>query len=232
MSVATPVTLGFRCKKCWQLTSATSDQVGSEVPCIRCQSPVVVPEVDEKLIAAGEELLESSAFGEPTDFGFGEPAVEGQTYSEFEQAMQVAPQPTPIGLPASRVKRFFGLVVDGMAGAIAGVIGFILAMVIAPEVGLASTLMIATLPVMLTLIQCNLIATEGRTIGKYCVGTKIINARGEAPGFLQGVLIRTIATAFLGMIPFFSLVDSLWIFAGDSNRCLHDILAGTQVVDA
>lgn len=230
MSLATVVTLGFRCKKCWQVTSAPSDQVGQEVPCLCCQSPVVVPEADDQTIAAGEAFAETSTDIDRPQVNFDEQVSEAQIFANVKQEMLDNLELG--GLPASRIQRFLGSVIDGFAAMAAITAGFIVAMIVTPESGIGSVVIVMTLPTMLTLIQCNLIATEGRTIGKYCVKTRIVNQLGDPPGFVQGVLIRCVATMLLGMIPFFSLVDALWIFNSDANRCLHDYLAGTHVIDA
>jgi uncharacterized RDD family membrane protein YckC len=81
------------------------------------------------------------------------------------------------------------------------------------------------------LVQWNLIATRGQTIGKMLLAIRIINRNGGTPGFVQGVLLRNWMRVALALIPFFSVVDVLFIF-GESRRCLHDYLAGTSVVQA
>jgi uncharacterized RDD family membrane protein YckC len=51
------------------------------------------------------------------------------------------------------------------------------------------------------------------------------------PGFLRGVILRIWVPAAINQAcNLFSLVDALWIF-GDEQRCLHDLIAGTIVID-
>jgi uncharacterized RDD family membrane protein YckC len=50
-------------------------------------------------------------------------------------------------------------------------------------------------------------------------------------GFGPNVLMRVILNGILGFIPFYSLVDVLFIFR-DDRRCIHDLIAGTKVVEA
>ena len=82
----------------------------------------------------------------------------------------------------------------------------------------------------LALFQWNMTATEGQTIAKKLLRMKIVTRDGQSPGYLQGVVLRWWGTALLGLIPFFSPLNALFIF-GESKRCIHDYIAGTYVVD-
>ena len=53
---------------------------------------------------------------------------------------------------------------------------------------------------------------------------------GENGGFVPNVLLRFIVNGLLWIIPLYGLVDILFIFRGD-RRCIHDMIAGTQVVE-
>ena len=48
-------------------------------------------------------------------------------------------------------------------------------------------------------------------------------------GFVSNVLLRVIVNTVLSLIPFYTLVDILLIFRED-RRCIHDMIAGTKVV--
>lgn len=52
---------------------------------------------------------------------------------------------------------------------------------------------------------------------------------GVIDGFVTNVLMRSVLNRILSFIPFYALVDILFIFRED-RRCLHDRIAGTQVV--
>jgi uncharacterized RDD family membrane protein YckC len=84
-------------------------------------------------------------------------------------------------------------------------------------------------------IQFVPLKNSGQTWGKKIVGVKIVDMDGEQPGL--GVLLgrRYLVYNGVGLIPFLggliSLVNILCIFRGD-KRCLHDLVAGTQVVNA
>ncbi|MEO8180664.1 MAG: RDD family protein [Deltaproteobacteria bacterium] len=81
--------------------------------------------------------------------------------------------------------------------------------------------------------QCYLIATNGQSLAKRWLRIRIVRENGEAPGFLKGVVLRSWVLALLRVVPMVGhivgLVDTLMIF-GDDQRCLHDRIAGTRVI--
>ncbi|MCF7786347.1 MAG: RDD family protein [Prosthecobacter sp.] len=81
------------------------------------------------------------------------------------------------------------------------------------------------------LINLILIATDGQTIGKKLMGIRIAQIEDSTKaGFIQIVFLRTLlGKGALGLIPFYSLVDALFIFNED-RRCIHDKIGGTHVV--
>lgn len=91
-------------------------------------------------------------------------------------------------------------------------------------------------------IQVILLSVRGQSIGKMIVGLRIVRiADGTQAGFLNAWLMRealiTVIGVFLAFIPFlgailqpgFHLTDWCMIFRED-QRCVHDLIAGTQVV--
>ena len=81
-----------------------------------------------------------------------------------------------------------------------------------------------------------LLATAGQTIGKRLVGTRIVNVSDERiPRFLPLLGARYGITWLVGLIPgvgtVYGLVDALFVFR-DDRRCVHDLFAGTKVVNA
>jgi uncharacterized RDD family membrane protein YckC len=84
-------------------------------------------------------------------------------------------------------------------------------------------------------IQVVPLKRSGQTWGKKVVGLKIVDMDGAQPGL--GVLLgrRYLFAHGVGLIPFLggliSTVNILFIFRGD-KRCLHDLVAGTQVINA
>ncbi len=90
--------------------------------------------------------------------------------------------------------------------------------------------------VLLLAIQIYLLVTRGQTIGKKFLGIKIVSFEDESnPGFVKVFLLRMVVNGLIGAVPvigiFYSLADILFIFR-DDKRCLHDLIAGTKVVQA
>ncbi len=81
-----------------------------------------------------------------------------------------------------------------------------------------------------------MVTKSGQTLGKKCMKIRILDRdSGELPGFVKGVLIRGWAVVLLYCIPIagqiFLLVDVCMIFR-EGNRCLHDQMADTIVVES
>lgn len=83
----------------------------------------------------------------------------------------------------------------------------------------------------LAIYQLFLLSTRGQTLGKKWMGVKIVKMDGSPPGFVHAFLLRAIVNGLIGIVPFYSLVDILFIFRED-RRCIHDLIASTKVVKA
>jgi uncharacterized RDD family membrane protein YckC len=111
------------------------------------------------------------------------------------------------------------------------------------------------------LVQAILIARTGQSVGKRMLGLRIVRPGGSLPGFARGVLLRSwlfilpfVATSLVLEVawpllaseiefhPFFLMllvnlgyavqaIDPAFI-VGRARRCLHDRVAGTDVVHA
>ncbi len=83
------------------------------------------------------------------------------------------------------------------------------------------------------LIHGYFLKTGGQTIGKKLSGIRIVDLRGNVPSLSTLILARFLPICLAAMIPFagpfLCLFDLLFIFRKD-RRCLHDLIAGTQVV--
>ncbi len=142
---------------------------------------------------------------------------------------------------ASRWLRLGARLLDGVMGCLFIMPGFIILI----SAGILSTpnqpniaLLIggfATLGgtlLLLLAIQIYLLVTRGQSIGKKLLSIKIVNFEdGANPGFVKVFLLRAVVNGFIGVVPFYALADSLFIFR-DDQRCLHDLLANTVVVMA
>ncbi|MEY2882274.1 MAG: hypothetical protein RLZZ15_4654 [Verrucomicrobiota bacterium] len=107
---------------------------------------------------------------------------------------------------------------------------------IEPRTVIMSVLALLALMVPLVGVQLWQLTTRGQTLGKRIVGVRIVRlSDGSNPGFVTTVLLRTCVPALIGGVPWigiiFSLVDVCMIF-GEERRCLHDLIAGTKVVNA
>lgn len=234
MSTSTTLPLAFRCNKCWQLTSAGSDQVGKSVPCLQCSTPQVVPEATPDSIKAGEEFAANAETSATTQLDLCEELTAEQIYeiARNNVRQQAIESGSLTALACSRWKRFLGAMIDTAAYLASLFLGLIVLAVLGPDGGVSVVVAAMTVPLMLGLCQLYMTAVDGRTIGKYCVKSKIVRLDGTPPGFFQGIILRIVVIGFLGAIPFFGLFNACWIFQNDSKRCIHDYIAGTFVIDA
>jgi uncharacterized RDD family membrane protein YckC len=149
-------------------------------------------------------------------------------------------------LPAGRWQRLGAAILDSLIGflfAIPGCVLLFMAGAIGPHSGAGNpAFMIAGFGALglavlvLLVIQIYLLTTRGQTIGKKLLGIRIVTFDDETnPGFVKAVLLRVIINGIIGSIPvagpIYSLVDICFIFR-DDRRCIHDLIAGTKVVDA
>lgn len=122
---------------------------------------------------------------------------------------------------AGRGSRLLAAIIDGVIYGVPYVLILTSAQVI-----------VVLLLVAVFVIQIVLLTKDGQTLGKKATGIRIVRMQtGENGGFVTNVLLRLVVNGLLGLIPFYGLVDILFIFR-DDRRCIHDMIAGTQVVEA
>lgn len=85
------------------------------------------------------------------------------------------------------------------------------------------------------IVQAIFLTKRGQSLGKMIVGIKIVNFSNESlPGFAKVFVLRMFVPGLLSGIPYlgwlFWLVDGLFIFR-DDQRCVHDLIAQTKVVN-
>ena len=86
--------------------------------------------------------------------------------------------------------------------------------------------------VVFIIVQVVLLTKDGQTVGKKALNVRIVKMdTNENGGFVPNVLLRLVLNGLIGIIPLYGLVDVLFIFRED-RRCIHDMIAGTQVVKA
>jgi uncharacterized RDD family membrane protein YckC len=75
------------------------------------------------------------------------------------------------------------------------------------------------------------VVRNGQSIAKKMVGIKVVRSDGSPASLGRIFWLRNVVNQLLGIIPFYGLIDVLFIF-GDRRRCLHDMIADTIVVRA
>lgn len=88
----------------------------------------------------------------------------------------------------------------------------------------------------LVIFQLVLLSRSGQTLGKRICRARIVRYEdGGQAGFVKAVLLRGFVPGLIGAIPVlgpvFSIVNICFIFRED-KRCIHDLIAGTHVVEA
>ena len=72
---------------------------------------------------------------------------------------------------------------------------------------------------------------NGQSIAKRMLGIKVVRTDGSPITLGRLFWMRNVLNNIIGIIPFYVLVDLLFIF-GEARQCLHDKLADTIVVQA
>ncbi len=142
-------------------------------------------------------------------------------------------QPPPL---ASLWKRFLGRLIDSLLvyGSAFGI--WVLTAHFhpkAPDAFLAGLMnFVFGLPV--SIAQWVLIVSRGQSIGKMLLGTRIVRLNGEPLGFVHGVAMRELLLTAMSLpthaARMIHIIDGA-VILGAQRRCLHDMLAGTVVVD-
>lgn len=154
---------------------------------------------------------------------------------------QPAPAPAPAPAPgnlASHGSRLLARILDGV---IAGISFFIGAFISGAMMGsmdpespaAIGAVLIMFIPLLAQyILQFVFLAQKGQSIGKMALNIKIVMVESKRNGgFFPNVILRTIVNGLLGFVPFYGIVDILLIFRED-RRCIHDLIAGTEVVNA
>jgi uncharacterized RDD family membrane protein YckC len=81
-------------------------------------------------------------------------------------------------------------------------------------------------PVLLT-------TNNGQTWGKQLTGVRVICADSEPIGFGRAFCREPLVKSILfGIVPLLPLLDALWPLWQDQHKALHDLAAGTRVIEA
>jgi len=139
------------------------------------------------------------------------------------------------GVIASRSARLAAVMIDYVCGLLVTVPVLSSAILVVAseqrafgELGVAATL--AGLFV-LGIVQASYLVREGQTIGKKLLKIRIVDhVDGEIPHWSRVLAMRYVLNTALRQIPLYAFVDVLFIF-GVEQRCVHDYLAGTKVIE-
>ena len=142
-------------------------------------------------------------------------------------------------IPASRWPRFLAFFIDGVitAAIIAPIFMYTDCFQKTIDTGVIDFREVAAvyayLGLMFLLVHGYLLNKKGQTIGKYLMEIAIVDMEGKPIGLYKIVGKRMIPMIAFTIIPItghlISMLDSLFIFR-KNRRCLHDLIAGTQVV--
>ncbi len=166
---------------------------------------------------------------------------EFNPYRAPESEGTVRREPSPRRHLAGRVERMLAAILDSMLYVPAffwllmGNAAAFLSDSVTYQLDRAGTLgillFLATCLVIFSL-QSFLLALHGWTLGKRVLKLRVVAVDGRPASFVQLVILRSLLPGLAGFCcGMFSLIDALFIF-GDERRCLHDLLAGTIVVNA
>lgn len=155
-------------------------------------------------------------------------------------AQFVTPHDPSMQLLASRGSRFGAALIDGLAVGLANLgllwgMGIFEQMMRRPDdLGLVATAGAIGFALWLGIQLAFL--RSGQTLGKRMVGIRMVDYETGGPVPLgRLVLLRYLPVQLISLVPvvgrILPLVDVLFIFGGE-QRCLHDLIAGTKVVQA
>ena len=224
--------IDLNCSGCGKRLRVPDDSAGKQARCPACGEISTVPWAS----------LEREPIPRVSDNPFADLPTPSAPVSDNPYQSPAA-APTPLHRPlhashatlASRSTRFFGALLDGimmLAGGIPGGILFLATLENDDATTMAGAVAMGAGVIAVAIVNWVMITQRGQSIAKRILGMRIIvRDTGELPGFLRGVLLRVWLPAAINQAcNLFSLVDALWIF-GDERRCLHDLIAGTIVVE-
>lgn len=158
-----------------------------------------------------------------------------------QQSGDFQPPTSPVNNIAGRLKRFWAAMIDGLVGMLVSFpvfshFGVWEALQNNKEVShtISNGLALFSLA-MFFVLHGYLLFQYGQTIGKRVMGLAIVTLDGNKPQFAPLILNRYLPQWVAGFIPVIgplvAMGDVLYIFFNDQNRCVHDLIAKTKVID-
>jgi uncharacterized RDD family membrane protein YckC len=104
----------------------------------------------------------------------------------------------------------------------------------AEEIPIGLTYGVAALSfVLFMLLNAYFLNRNGQTIGKLLVGIRIATLDGAIPDLWRIIGLRYALPSFAALLPYVGFIlytlDVLFVYRAD-RRCIHDLIAGTQVL--
>ncbi|HVZ63823.1 MAG TPA: RDD family protein [Lacunisphaera sp.] len=216
------------------------------VPADKIQGWIATRRADLKTKARREGETEWKTLGDFPEFVAPPPPVAGVAATPPPVAaapatftVPVTPSGSPSAL-ADRGTRLVAQIIDFLAGCVAGIPGGVLLVLGGGRHGgplaFAGVAVIVFGSLILLGIQIYLLTTAGQTIGKKLMNIRIVTWPDSAhAGFVKAFLLRMFVNGLITAVPvigfLYLIVDICFIFR-DDRRCIHDLIAGTQVVTA
>ncbi len=231
--------LEFNCNNCGMTIHVRYIAVGEEATCRNCGAKQLVPA--DHIIAADKPKFA--------------PTPQNQDVG-FEDYLQTQVD----DLLASRWKRLLAHVVDVLILISIFVITIFLFKPVSPEPGLSKrqeflalmsddlAAILSLIGILYAIVQGSLLVRRGQSIGKLIFGTKIVMLDNSHPAWWRLIILRPLIPYIAWIRPtqqwtdaswalpvelafkLLGAVDALFIFTTE-RRTLHDLVAGTKVVD-
>lgn len=151
------------------------------------------------------------------------------------------PSVPPTNNIAGRLKRFWAAMIDGLVGMLVTFpvfshFGIWEAIQQNKEISHTLSNGLALFGVvMFFVLHGFLLFQYGQTIGKRVMGLAIVTLDGNKPQFAALIINRYLpqwVVSFIPVVgPMIAMSDVLFIFFNDQNRCVHDLIAKTKVID-
>ncbi len=217
------------CPNCFREFRLSDDKAGRKFRCKECSNAVAVPSQEED---------DWDDFGSLADDYGDEEDEYDQPYRPPRSSSRKKKRSKKDAPIADLGKRFLGAIIDGFVYFIAYSLPIFLFGMFAAinDIDIDSNMPMLVALVVLGLgsafgLQVFLLATRSQTIGKIVVNTCIYDYDSGRPAtWGKTVGVRLILNQLISFLPFYGLVDILFILS-DEHRCLHDRLANTYVVD-
>lgn len=218
----------LNCPACQQVVGALVPDVASapitELPEINTDEPDEAAEPhDQGLITSVPEVASDNPYAAPI-------ATDGATGQRVAKPVQKREL-------ADLFERFIGALIDYFVYFVVAIFGYYTWIPLAwvtpdlPRVVLPLTLAAGAV-LLVAMSQWILISLTAQSFGKRVMGTYIVrHSTGERVGFVRGVLLRSwVFVAVMYFVPPQLLFLDYAVILLPMRRCLHDLLAGTDVV--